>query len=326
MNIFNFSAPRPLEFLRHAWVYAALLVLTLIAPWGLLQLDQSYYLGWLTRVMIFALAASSLSFLIRHSGLVALGHAGFLGAGAYLSTLLPWPLALAGVAALATVIGALALRTRGIYFLMITLAFAQMLYYLVVALPQLGGEDGLNLPGRQFSDTAFYYLVLGSLVTSLLVLAGLARHRFGQALVGIRENEARMQALGYATYGLQLSAFVLTATLAGVAGVLLAQHNQFISPSLMHWTQSATLLVMVVIGGAGAQRGFCGGLGGVMGGVSGAFVYLGLQEIVARYTEHWHLVMGLLLLALALWRVRRVRRVQRVQRVQRVSDQAGRAT
>jgi branched-chain amino acid transport system permease protein len=289
------NTPRPLEFLRRNGAHAALLVLALITPWGLTQLDQTYYLGWLTRALIFALAASSLNFLIRQSGLVALGHAGFLGAGAYLSTLLPWPLALLGVAGLATALGAVSLRTRGVYFLMITLAFAQMLYYLVVALPHWGGEDGVNLPGRQFSETALYYLALAALSFALLVLAGLTRHRFGQALVGVRENEVRMQALGYATYGLQLAAFVLTATLAGLAGVLLAEHNQFISPSLMHWTQSATLLVMVVIGGARA---------GVMGGVVGTFVYLGLQEVLARYTEHWHLVIGCLLLGLALWRIK----------------------
>ena len=176
---------------------------------------------------------------------------------------------------------------------MITLAFAQMLFYIFISLRQYGGEDGLNLPGPSTlpglslgDDVSFYYLVL-ALFTLLSWLFGrLVASRFGTALQGIRENESRMESLGYPVYRIKLAAFTLSGAAAGLAGALLANHNLFISPSLMHWTQSANLLIMVLVGGIGLRHG----------GVAGAVVMLTLEEVLRLWTEYWHLPLGVLLL------------------------------
>src|SRR3546814_390152 len=187
--------------------------------------------------------------------------------------------AAAGAALLALLIGAVSLRTRGVYFIMITLAFAQMVYYLFISLRQYGGEDGLNLsgysllPGLDLADsTSFYYLVLAPFAVLMWGFGRLVDSRFGAALQGIRENESRMEALGYPVYRLKLAAFVLSGAAAGLAGALLANHNLFISPSLMHWTQSANLLVMVLVGGIGLRYG----------GVAGAILLLALEAALDR--------------------------------------------
>src|SRR3546814_262321 len=205
-------------------------------------------------------------------GMVALGHAAFFGAGAYVvgildaagiqDALLVWPAAAAVAALLALLIGAVSLRTRGVYFIMITLAFAQMVYSLFISLRQYGGEDGLNLSGYSLlpglylaASTSFSSLVLALFAGLMGGFGRLVDSRFGAALQGIRENESRMEALGYPVYRLKLAAFVLSGAAAGLAGALLANHNLFISPSLMHWTQSANLLVMVLVGGIGLRYG-----------------------------------------------------------------------
>ncbi|MFQ6748859.1 branched-chain amino acid ABC transporter permease, partial [Bordetella pertussis] len=168
-----------------------------------------------------------------------------------------------GVAgALAWITGAISLRTRGVYFIMITLAFAQMVYYVFISLRQYGGEDGLNLSGYSTlpgldlaNDLTFYYLVLVLFAVLMGVFGRVVDSRFGAALQGIRENESRMESLGYPVYRLKLTAFVISGAAAGLAGALLANHNLFISPSLMHWTQSANLLIMVLVGGIGLRYG-----------------------------------------------------------------------
>ncbi len=282
---------------------AALLAFPLAAP----TLGLDFYISFVRRVLIYALAATSLNLVLGYGGMVALGHAAFFGAGAYAvgilgasgvtAALVAWPAAMLLAAALAWVIGAISLRTRGVYFIMITLAFAQMVYYIFISLRQYGGEDGLNLPGYSTlpgldlaNDAAFYYLVLAILVAVMFAFNRLAASRYGAALQGARENESRMEALGYPVYRIKLTAFVLSGAAAGLAGALLANHNLFISPSLMHWTQSANLLIMVLVGGIGLRYG----------GVAGATVMLVLEEALRQWTEHWHLPLGLLLLAVVL--------------------------
>jgi len=278
-------------------------------PWIAGALDQDYYVGFVRRLMIYALAATALNFVMGHAGLVSLGHAAFFGAGAYAvaiamahgvtSAWIAWPLAAGTAALLALAIGALSLRTRGVYFIMITLAFAQMVYYVAVGLKPYGGEDGISLPQRSAlglglglkvdlaDERTLYYVVLALLAAALLLLNRMMDARFGRVLLGIRENEARMQALGYATYRYQLLAFVIAGAVAGLAGALFANHNAFVSPAALHWTQSATFVVMVLVGGIGYRYG----------GVMGAFALLLLEEVLAAYTDHWHLPLGLVLLA-----------------------------
>ena len=253
-------------------------------------------------MLIYALAATSLNLILGYGGMVALGHAAFFGAGAYAvgilamsgvtSALVSWPVAVALAAVLACITGAISLRTRGVYFIMITLAFAQMLFYIFISLRQYGGEDGLNLPGPstlpgcRWATTCRSTTVL-ALFTLLSWLFGrLVASRFGTALQGIRENESRMESLGYPVYRIKLAAFTLSGAAAGLAGALLANHNLFISPSLMHWTQSANLLIMVLVGGIGLRHG----------GVAGAVVMLTLEEVLRLWTEYWHLPLGVLLL------------------------------
>ena len=281
-----------------------LLVFPLVAP--VLNLD--FYVSFVRRVLIFALAATSLNFILGYGGMVALGHAAFFGAGAYVvamlsmqgvsRALIAWPVAMLVAGALAFVIGLISLRTRGVYFIMITLAFAQMVFYLFISLRQYGGEDGVNLTGPSVlpglnltDDRTFYYVVLVVVLACLWWLNRLIQARFGQALQGIRENESRMEALGYPVFRIKLLAFVIAGVMAGLAGALLASHNQFVSPSLMHWTASANLIIMVIVGGIGLRYG----------GLVGAAVMLWLEEVLRLYTDYWHLPLGVLLLAIVLF-------------------------
>lgn len=277
----------------------ALIAFPLIAP----MFGFEFYISFVRRILIFALAASALNLVLGYGGLVALGHAAFFGAGAYAvgimadfeiySAFIVWPLAMLLSALLAFVTGAISLRTRGVYFIMITLAFAQMIYYLFISLRQYGGEDGMNLYEHSSlpfldlgSDLQFYYVVLFVVVVAFLFFKKIIESRFGHALMGSRENASRMQALGYPVYGIQLMAYSMSGGLMGLAGALLANHNLFVSPSLMHWTQSADLLIMVLVGGMGLM----------FGGVAGAAVMLVLEEVLRSWTEFWHLPLGILLL------------------------------
>jgi branched-chain amino acid transport system permease protein len=277
----------------------ALAVFPLVAP----ALGLDFYISFVRRVLIYALAATSLNLILGYGGMVALGHAAFFGAGAYAvgilamsgitSALIVWPVAMVLAGVLAAITGAISLRTRGVYFIMITLAFAQMLYYIFISLRQYGGEDGLNLPGYSTlpgidlaNDVSFYYLVLALFAVLMWVFSRVVSSRFGTALQGIRENESRMEAMGYPVYRIKLVAFTLSGAAAGLAGALLANHNLFVSPNLMQWTQSANLLIMVLVGGIGLR----------WGGVAGAVVMLTLEEVLRMWTEYWHLPLGVLLL------------------------------
>ena len=278
-----------------------------IFPFAANSLGQGYYIGFATRVMIYALAASSLNLLLGYGGMISFGHAAFFGAGAYtvailaqegiVSAVAAWPLAVAVSALSALVIGAVSLRTRGLYFIMITLAFAQMLYYFFISLRTYGGEDGINLAARSRlpgldpgNDSVFYFVVLAMLGGGLYLIKRLAASRFGAVLRGIRENEGRMTALGYPTYRYRLVCFVIAGGVAGLAGALIANQNGFVSPNLLHWSQSGTLLVMLILGGVGL----------LYGGVAGAVTLLVLEEVLSSYTEYSKLAVGGLMLLVVL--------------------------
>jgi branched-chain amino acid transport system permease protein len=292
---------------EHCLSVAVLLGLAAL-PALLAASGQDFYLGLLTRILVYALAATSLNLLLGYGGMVAFGHAAFLGIGGYAVAILAqhgivnawiaWPVALATVAVVAAGMGAISLRTQGLQFLMITLALAQMFYYFFVSMRSYGGDDGLSMTARSGfgwdgwsptgSDLGFYYLVLSILALALFLVNRLIHSSFGRVLIGVRENEGRMSTIGFPVFRYKLVAFVIAATLCGLAGVLNVELNRFISPSTMHWSQSGMLMVMVIIGG----------LGRPWAGAVGAAVFLGLEELLSHYTDHWQLPMGLLLLAL----------------------------
>jgi len=291
-------------------VLAFVLAAAIAFPFAASALGDTYYVSFVRRVLIYALAATSLNLLVGLGGMVSFGHAAFFGAGAYAVAILArapggigeagwiaWPAAAAAAALLALFVGAVSLRTRGLYFIMITLAFAQMIYYLFVSLKGWGGEDGIalerrsSLPGLDLAhEASFYYLVLALNVAALLALARLGRARFGRAIEGIRENETRMRAIGFPVYRYRLVCFVVAGALAGLAGALMVNQTGLASPSLLDWKLSGQLLVMVILGGTGS----------VYGGAIGAFVLLVLEEALSAYTGHWPLVVGAVLLVVVL--------------------------
>jgi branched-chain amino acid transport system permease protein len=288
-------------------VSVALLMLCVL-PWLLHMAGQAYYLSLATRVLVFALAATSLNLVVGYGGMVSFGHAAFFGTGAYCvallmdlgvtSLLVSFPLAILSGAIVAALVGLVSLRTRGVYFIMITLAFAQMAFYFVVSVKALGGEDGLTLAGRSTwpgggslkSDLGLYYAALLALGLGVALVYRLLNAPLGIALQGARENEMRMQALGYPVFRLRLLIFAVSGGLAGLAGALLANQGGFVSPNLLYWHQSGMLLVMVIAGGVGA----------LFGGVAGAAALLLLEEIFSGFTLHAQLLIGVILLLLVL--------------------------
>jgi branched-chain amino acid transport system permease protein len=263
---------------------------------------QEFYIGLLSRLMIFALVASSLNLILGFGGMISLGHAAFFGSGAYVvgilmqhgvtSAWISWPVAMLTGFLLALAIGSVSLRTRGVYFIMITLAFAQMLYFLFVSLKNYGGDDGLSLAQRSVTgldmsnDSNFYYLVLAICALFLFILYRLINSRFGRVIQAIKENETRMEAIGYPVFRYKLLCFAIAGSVASLAGALLANQNMLVSPNLLHWTQSGSLMVMVILGGVGY----------LSGGILGAVVMLMLEEILSGYTIHWQLYLGIILL------------------------------
>lgn len=286
-----------------------LLVALIVLPWILMSTGQGYYVGFVRRVLIVALIATSLSLLVGHAGMVALGHAGFVGVGAYAmaaaveggvsSVWLLWAIGAACAGIVALMIGSIAIRTRGVYFIMITLAFSQMLYYFAVSLRVFGGDDGYNLekfpvPGLGLSledDSTFYWVVLALCALLYAGLKRLLEARFGKALFGARDNEARMTALGYPVQRIRLIAFTIAGAVAGLGGALLLTHNQFISPASMSFAESSILLVMVALGGTYRP----------WGAALGATLWMVLEEVLRQYTEYWHWPMGLALMVIILW-------------------------
>jgi branched-chain amino acid transport system permease protein len=271
--------------------------------------DQPFYLNLARRIMILAIAALSLNLIMGYGGLISMGHAAYIALGGYTvgilahhdvtSAWIQWPLALAVSAAVALVFGLISLRTRGVYFIMITLALAQMLYYLGVSLEVYGGDDGMPILFRSelgglidlADDGSFYYLVYGLLLACLGLMHRIVNSRFGMVIQGARSNEARMEALGFPTLRYRLAAFVIAGVMAGLAGALLANHTDFISPEMGYWTRSAELLVMALLGG----------MGSLAGPVVGATALLFLEELLSAFTEYWALFLGPILVLVVLF-------------------------
>ena len=210
-----------------------------------------------------------------------------------------WPLALVASAAFALVFGFISLRTRGVYFIMITLALAQMMYFLGVSIDEYGGDDGLtieepsNFAGLIDLDhgLSFYYLVFVLLLRCLLVSHRLVNSRFGMVIQGAKLNEARMESLGFPTFRYRLAAFVIAGVMGGLAGILLANHTDFVNPDMMHWTRSGDLIIMILLGG----------MGHIAGPVIGAVAFLFLEEILSDVTEYWELIFGPFLILVVLF-------------------------
>ncbi|MGB6999915.1 MAG: branched-chain amino acid ABC transporter permease [Pseudolabrys sp.] len=294
--------------LRAVVVILLLLALVLL-PVYVEFTGSRFLLTLFSRIVILALAAVSLNLILGYGGMMSFGHAAYLGIGGYsvgilafegvASGFVQWPVALLVSALFALVIGALSLRTRGVYFIMITLAFAQMAYYIVAGLARYGGDDGLTIEKRsQFfpplnlsNKMQFYYLCLALLFASIYLVWRIVNSRFGLAVQGARSNDTRMRAIGFPTYRYKLTCFVIAGTLCGLSGALLANHTDFVSPGMMYWTRSGDLIVMVVLGG----------MGSTFGPLFGAVALLVLEEVLSGITEYWQIILGPLLLLVVLF-------------------------
>ena len=290
-----------------AWVSAILLLCLALVPFYARWSEEPFLLTFFTRVLIFSLAALSLNLILGFAGLVSFGHALYMGLGAYSVGLLAFHgidngwlqllITLIACAVVGAVTGFISLRTSGIAFIMITLAFAQMFFYLVISMKQYGGDDGLSIASRsQFglfnlsSATTLYYVAFAFVVAVLAWFNRLVKSPFGMVLSGCRMNERRMKALGFQTTRYKLTAYIMACMLAGVAGLLYANLTGYASPAYMAWTLSGELIVMVVLGGMGT----------VMGPLVGTLALLSFEELLKGMTDHWPIVLGPLIILVVL--------------------------
>ena len=285
-----------------------LLALALVPPIAGL-VNEPFYVDLFRRTMIFAIAALSLDLILGYGGLVSFGHAAYLGIGAYAvgvlthhgiqNGFLQWTVAIVGSALVALVIGAVSIRTSGIYFIMITLAFTQMLYYLGLSIEEYGADDGMRLAARSrfaglidLRDPAtFYYLVFALLVLFLYVSHRMVNARFGMMIRATKSNEARARAVGFSPYAYKLTAFVIAGAMCGVAGALLVNHTEYLTPEFLHWTRSGEIMFMVILGGMGT----------LVGPVVGAVALLLLEDVLSAWTTHWQMILGPILLLVVLF-------------------------
>ena len=296
------------------WSLAVALLIAL--PPLMSAIGQTFYIDLVRRIMILAIAAVSLNLILGYGGMVSFGHAAYLGIGAYAvgilafygmtSGWLQWTVAIAGSAAVAAAIGAISIRTSGIYFIMITLAFTQMLYYLGISLEEFGGDDGMRLKAKsQFpglidlgNAVAFYYLVLVLMLLAVFLVYRLVNSRFGMVLRASKSNEARTRAIGFSPYPYRLVAFVIAGAMCGLSGALYANHTNYIVPGLMSWQHSGDLMFMVILGGMASTAG----------PVLGAFAFIFTEELLKvllnwvaplfgkrDWAEYWAVLMGPLL-------------------------------
>ncbi|TMH43781.1 MAG: branched-chain amino acid ABC transporter permease [Betaproteobacteria bacterium] len=288
---------------RRAIVLAAGLVLLAAVPPVAALANQPFYLDLVRRVMIFAIAALSLNLILGYGGMISFGHAAYLGVGAYAvgvlahyginNGYLQWALAIGASALVALAIGAVSIRTSGVYFIMITLAFTQMLYYLGISIEEYGGDDGMRLqvksqfPGLiDLNDAnSFYYLVLAILVLALFLGQRLVDSRFGMVIRAAKSNEVRTRSIGFSPYPYRLAAFVIAGAVCGLAGALLVNHTAYLTPEFMNWTRSGELMFMVILGG----------MASIAGPVLGAFALLLVEDALSGWTQHWQLILGPLL-------------------------------
>jgi branched-chain amino acid transport system permease protein len=287
------------------------------------HLDEPFYLNLASRATILALAGVGLNLALGYGGMVSFGHAAFFGIGGYVAGIsaqaafngapaIAWPMELPGTTTMpviwmvamlcaglaAAAIGAISLRTSGVYFIMITLAFAQMVYYFAISWPAYGGEDGLSIyvrngfPGLDTYDPLTFFLVCGGcLLLALGLSARLLRARFGAALMCARMNPVRLATVGIEPFPVKLAAFVVSAMLTGLAGALFADLNGFVSPAMLNWHTSGEIMVLVILGGVGR----------LFGPVAGAVLFVGLEHWLGGITEHWQMVLGLILLGVVLF-------------------------
>lgn len=290
---------------------------------GAQALGEGFVITLTTKVAILALAGVGLNLALGFGGLVSFGHAAFFGIGGYVTgifashatagtpiTTLPftvmgsaeilgiWPMALLATGLVALVIGALSLRTSGVYFIMVTLAFAQMLYYFAISWPKYGGEDGLSFyvrnsfPGLNTFDPIQYFTICATLLAlTLLFTAVIIRSRFGLALQAARQNSQRTVAVGIRPFGIRLTAFVLSAMITGLAGALYADLNRFVSPAMLSWHMSGEIMVFVILGGVGRH----------FGPIAGAALFILLEHLLGGVSDYWHALLGLLLLVIVLF-------------------------
>jgi branched-chain amino acid transport system permease protein len=298
-----------MELSRRTIVLAAgCLLLALVPPVAALT-NQPFYLDLFRRMMIFAIAAVSLDLILGYGGMVSFGHAAYLGIGAYAvgipafhgvgNGLFQWALAVVASALVALVIGAISLRTSGVAFIMITLAFAQMLYYLGISLETYGGDNGMRLATRsQFGGAldlrepaVFYYVVLTILVLLLALGSRLVASRFGMVIRAAKSNETRARALGFSPFRYKLTAFAIAGGAGGLAGALLANQTEYLTPDFMHWTRSGEIMFMVILGGMGT----------LFGPVIGAVALLLLEDVLSALTVHWQIILGPILILVVLF-------------------------
>jgi branched-chain amino acid transport system permease protein len=270
---------------------------------------KGYLLSLFARVMIFSIAALSLDLLAGYGGLISFGHAAFMGLGAYAvgilsahgvqEALLSLPAAILAAALFALLTGCVCLRTKGVYFIMITLAFGQMAFFTASSLAPYGGDDGLTIAARNTlagfallrNEQLFYYVVLGCVLGTYLFCRMLIGSRFGRVFQGARENTVRMETMGFDVYRFQLIAYVIAGSIGGLSGFLLANATEFVSPAYMSWQRSGDLIIMVVLGG----------LGTLNGAIMGAAAYLLLEEWLSGFTEDWKVIFGPLLVLAVLY-------------------------
>jgi branched-chain amino acid transport system permease protein len=293
---------------RGAAIAGLLIVIALLPVYSALT-GNVFAVTLFTRIIIMAIAAVSLNLIMGYGGMVSFGHAAYLGIGGYAVGILwkeglasgfaQWPVAIGASALFALIVGALSLRTRGVYFIMITLAFAQMAYYAALGMDRYGGDDGMTIRQRsQFgglldlnNPTLFYYLCFALLLASIYLVWRIVNSHFGLVIQGSRSNDRRMRAIGFPTFRYKLVCFVIAGALCGLAGALLANHTNFVSPAIMFWTRSGELMVFVVLGG----------LGTTFGPLIGTAAYLLLEEVLSRFTEYSGLILGPAVLLVALY-------------------------
>lgn len=305
---------------RKEWLLNTAILIALIAvPLWALAADEPFIITLATRIAILAIAAVGLNIALGLGGMVSFGHALYLGVGGYVAgiaahhaftgttvlglpgtnQMLPiWAIAMVLSGLVAGVVGALSLRTSGIFFIMITLAFAQMGFFFTLSWPAYGGEDGLPIfvrnqfPGlNTLRPWDMFLLAYGVLMAALLVFALLRAARFGAALMAIRQNPDRAAAVGISPFGIKLVAFVLSGMITGLAGAMMADLTRFVSPAMMAWTMSGELIVIIILGGVGR----------LFGPVVGAAILVGFEVFFGGLTEHWKLWLGLVLLAAVLF-------------------------
>jgi branched-chain amino acid transport system permease protein len=294
-------APRTLA------IAATLLALAAVPPLAA-AFDQPFYLDLFRRIMIFAIAAVSLNLILGYGGMISFGHAAYLGVGAYAvgilahygidNGFLQFAVAILASALVALGVGAVSIRTSGVYFIMITLAFTQMLYYLGISIEEFGGDDGMRLAARSRffaldlgSPTPFYYFVLAVLAGFLYLVHRLVNSRFGMLIRAAKSNEARTRAIGLAPYPYKLVAFVIAGAMCGVAGALLVNQTAYLTPEFMNWTRSGEIMFMVILGGIAT----------LIGPVLGAAALLLLEDVLAAWTVHWQIILGPILVLVVLF-------------------------